>query len=297
MGNPPISLTTGQHLRDRVFNQDRLGDRCNLEAALRLRQDTAVQGGLSNECNVGLDQENALHVRFCQHRDIARDLPEDVLWLCAAQQDHFLAHILLQVPRNLNDEDVAEIAAEGNITGEVDICGEGVDAGRQCYSTEDATVDIFPRGIIVKAPCGVGVRGLHVKDHVGQIPRSGRFVVRRVGLARSLTNSGIDLTISVRGIRSTRVHCQVEASNGDRVDGRDGDVACDVGGGNGGDTGLGDDREVFGISKVDRQFASDQQALSTSDGLGICRKREEGEENEEDASVGKEHSGLENVRK
>jgi hypothetical protein len=64
MGNPPISFTTGRHLRERVFKQDRLGDRCTLKVARRLRQDTAIQGGISNERNVGLDQENALHVRF-----------------------------------------------------------------------------------------------------------------------------------------------------------------------------------------------------------------------------------------
>ena len=36
--------------------------------------------------------------------------------------------------------------------------------------------------------------------------------------------------------------------------------------------------------------------MNTSDGLGICRKREEGEKNEA-ASVGREHYGLENLRK
>jgi hypothetical protein len=264
-------------------------DRCTLEAARRLREDTAVQGGTSNERNVGLDQEDALHVRTCHHRDITCNLPEDVLRLCAACQDHTKARILLQVLRNLNDEDVSVRAVEGDVTGEEDICTEGVDAGRQCYSVEGAATDIFPRGILVSATLGVFERGLHVEDHCGQFPRSGFAVVRRVGLASDLRG---------RRKRSTRVHDQGEASHGHPGDGRDGDVSCDDGLWHGGDTGLGDDREGAGISKFDIAVITifPELALSTSDGLGICRKREEGEENE-DASVGKEHRGLENLRK
>jgi hypothetical protein len=280
-----------------------LGDRCNLKVARRLRQGTAVQRGTSNERNVGLDQENALHVRSSHNLDIARDLPEDVLRLCAVLQDHILARILLQVPSNLNDEDgigiVSSIAVRGvesDATGEEDTCAEGVDTGRQHLVGEGAGSEIFPRGIGVRAPRGVRVSALHVADDGDQMRWSGRAVARRVGLAIVLTISFLDLIISVRGILSTRVHGQkgAEASNGVPGDGVDGDVACDGGLRHGGDASLGKDREVFGISKVDLGF--DKLALSTSDGLGICRKRDEGEENKA-ASVGKEHRGLEYVRK
>jgi hypothetical protein len=227
------------------------GDPCHLEVARRLRQDTAVQGGTSSERNIGLDQEDALHMRSFHHRDIARDLSEDVD--CAPfDKNTLLPASCFRFP-DLNDEDGvgSRNRHRRHRTGEVDICAEGVDAGRQCYCGEDAAPDIFPRGIVVRAPRGVVVRALHVKDHGDAIPRSALVVVRRVG-AIVLTISGIDLPISFRRIRSTRVHGQVQANNGARVDGRDGDVSCDGGVGHSGDSGLGDDREVAGISKVDR---------------------------------------------
>jgi hypothetical protein len=266
-----------------------LGDRCTLKVARRLRQDTAVQGGTSNEVNFGLDQEDALHVRTCHHSGITRDLPEDILRLCAALQDHFIGRILNQVPRNLNDEDVALFAFEVDVTGEFNVRAEGVDSGRQLsgwpaeVAAEEAGSEIDPRGIGVRAPRGVIVRGSHGADRSGQRRRSGFAVARRVGNASDLRGCRI---------RSTRGHGQrVEASNGGRCDGRDGDVACDGRGRHAIDAGLGKDRVVACISKFDRLFASAQLALSTSDGLGICRKREEGEENE-DASVGEEHRGM-----
>jgi hypothetical protein len=75
-------------------------------------------------------------------------------------------------------------------------------------------------------------------------------------------------------------------------------MACDGGVCHGGDAGLSKDREVPRNSKGDigAGFGFLQLTLSTSDGLGICRKRDEGEENEK-GSVGKEHRGLEKVRK
>ena len=57
-----------------------VSDRCLLEHACCLRKDAAVQGGTSYECNVSLDQKDALHGCTSPHLDIARDLPEDILW-------------------------------------------------------------------------------------------------------------------------------------------------------------------------------------------------------------------------
>jgi hypothetical protein len=113
-----------------------LCDRCHLEGNKRLRKDAAVQGGSSLERHVGMGQNDALHVRTYAHRDIPRDLLEDVLRKCAARQDHLLRPILNEVPRRLNDEDVGVRAIEGDVTGKLDVCGEGVDAGIQCYSAE-----------------------------------------------------------------------------------------------------------------------------------------------------------------
>ena len=55
-----------------------LNDSCRLGVARRLRQDAAVKGGTRQEINIGLGQNNALHVRTCAHLDVAFDLPEDL---------------------------------------------------------------------------------------------------------------------------------------------------------------------------------------------------------------------------
>jgi hypothetical protein len=262
-----------------------LDDRCLLEVARRLRQDAAFQGGTSLEQNVGLDQEDSLHVRTCVHHGIARDLPEDVLRKCATRQVYARTCDLNQVPSHLYNEDVGGAATEGDVRADGDVRAEGVDAGRQrsgCATvgaTESAGSEIDPVGIDVIAPVGVKVRALHVTDRGGQMCRNGCGVVRREGLARDL-----------RGRREliSRVSGQAEASHGGRGDGRDSDVACDGRGGHSVDPTLGEDHVVAGIPEVD---SGGQFALSTSDGLGMCRKREDGEENEA-ASVGKEHRGL-----
>ncbi len=80
----------------------RSDDRSTLEDARRLGQDAAFKGGTSHERNARLDQKDTLHVRTCAHRDLARDLPEGVLSLCAAPQHHLLAGSLQEFPRSLN---------------------------------------------------------------------------------------------------------------------------------------------------------------------------------------------------
>jgi hypothetical protein len=289
-GNPHLCLT---HL------EGRLGDRCHLEVAPRLRQDAAVQGGKSHERNGGLGQNDALHVRTCHYLDIARDLPEDVLCKCPVRQVHNRVCGLQQVPRHLNDEDVGialayalACAFEVDGSGDVDVRFEGVDAGRQFIgcATEDAAEgaasEIDPRGIGVESLGGISVGGLHGADRGGQSRRNGWSVGCRVGLARDLRGR--------RKLLSIRAQGEAEASHGFRGDGRDRDVACDDGGGHGGDAGLGEDHVFTGSQEFDRGFFG-QLALSTSDGLGIYRKREQGEENEVE-SIGREHHGLESFR-
>ena len=51
-----------------------IGDRCHLEVARCLFQYVASQGGPSHKHNVGLDQQDALHVCTCAHHGVARDL-------------------------------------------------------------------------------------------------------------------------------------------------------------------------------------------------------------------------------
>ena len=264
-----------------------------MEVACRLRQDAAVQGGTSLEQNVGLDQKDALHVCCFSHLDVARNLPEDVLHLCAAHQLHVGAFDLRQVPRYLNDEDVAGSAIEVDVRSDGHVCAEGVDACCQwscCaaeFTAESTGSEIEPPANGCRASRGVSVRGLHGADRGGQMPRNGCEVGRREGLARDL-----------RGRRklTRRVSGEAEAGHGGIGDGRDGDVTCNGGGGNGGDAALGEDHIVCCRQEFDRRRIGLQLTVNTSDGLGLCRKREE-EEEEEAASVGREHDGLENLGK
>jgi hypothetical protein len=207
VGNPPIWHN---------HSDGGLSDRCHLEVARRLREYAAVQGGTSLEQNVGLDQKDALHVCTCVHRDMARDLPEDILCKCAARKDHIHVCGLHQVPRYLNDEDVGGAATEGDVRDDGDARVKGVDAGRQwsvcaaAFPTEEAVSEIYPLGFSVKAVRAVSVRGLHGVDRGDQIRRSGCSVVRRKGLAHDL-----------RGRRKlpTRVQGEAEAGHGTRGDG------------------------------------------------------------------------------
>jgi hypothetical protein len=280
-----------------------LGDRCLLEGDCRLRQDTAAQGGTSLKQNVGLDQKDALHVRVftCQHLDMARNLPEDVRCNCTPCQDHFRVCDLLQVSRHLNDEDVGIIVFawvctfEGDVPVDGYVRAEGVDAGRQwsifaavqavdTVTTENTGSDIDPRGIGIDAPRGVCVSSSHGADCEGQIRWTGWYVVRRVGPARDLFG---------RRKLSRRVQREAEARHGERGNGRDGDVACDVGGARRGDAARCEDHVVFGSQELDLGLAA-QLALSTSDGIGICHKREARDEKEA-ASVGREHRDMEKL--
>jgi hypothetical protein len=98
-------------------------------------------------------------------------------------------------------------------------------------------------GVIARP--SVSVCGLHVDDRSTQISRSGNAVVRPKGLARDLGG---------RRKLSRRVQCKGKAGHGCRSDGRDCDVASDIGSGHGGDAGLCKDGVVAGGSKVDREL-------------------------------------------
>jgi hypothetical protein len=272
-------------------------DSCHLEVACCLRKDAAVQGRSSLEQNASLDQKDALHVCTCSNLDKALNLPEDILCLYTARQDHFLTRRYHQVPRHLNDEDVVGPASEGDVRVNGDVRLEGVDAvvsvGRllQSEAANFTRKQIDPRGVGVGAPPCVGIRDLHVADRGGQKRRSGRDVARRVGmiaLPDELRGRG-SLCIEGRG--------QAEAGNCCRGDGRDGDVTCDGGPGHGGDAGLREDRILDGSPELDIS-GGDQLTflLNTSEGLGICRKQG-GEEDNGAARFGKEHRGLENLTK
>jgi hypothetical protein len=50
-------------------------------------------------------------VRASAHLDFARDLPEDILRECTIRQDHLFVRGLKYVACNLNDKDVASVAA------------------------------------------------------------------------------------------------------------------------------------------------------------------------------------------
>ena len=107
----------------------RLCDSCRQEVARRLRQDAAVKGGIRLEINLGLGQNDALHVRTCVHLDLARDLPENVLRLSSTYQIDSIACHLFEVPRHLNDEHVSAGALEVDVTSEIKVCAKSVDAG------------------------------------------------------------------------------------------------------------------------------------------------------------------------
>jgi hypothetical protein len=81
---------------------NRLGDRCLLKDARRLRQDAAGQGRPRNESNGSLAQNDALHVCARTHLDVIRNLPEDVLCKCAVLQNHIKVRGLYRGPSRLN---------------------------------------------------------------------------------------------------------------------------------------------------------------------------------------------------
>jgi hypothetical protein len=72
-----------------------------------------IRRGTSLEQNLGLDQKDALHVCSCAHRDIARDLPEDIPCNCDIRQEHLRVFGWQEVSRHLNDEDVTVPFAVG----------------------------------------------------------------------------------------------------------------------------------------------------------------------------------------
>jgi hypothetical protein len=195
----------------------RSDDRSTLEDARRLGQDAAFKGGASHERNARLDQKDTLHVRTCANRDLARDLPEDVLRKCAARQDHILVSSLNQVSRRLNNKDVGACAFDGDVTGEVDVRAEGVDTGRQCNGVEAAGSEVDPCDIGVITPRGVIVRGLHVPD-------------RDVQTRRNVTTVGVETVVRRNCLAAisgdlrgrplmTFTTGEAEASHGSRADG------------------------------------------------------------------------------
>jgi hypothetical protein len=66
------------------------------------------------------------------------------------------------------------------------MCAEGVDARCQCLSTDESPLDICARSIVVGAPRGIDVRGLHIEDSVGHFLRGSPAIIRRIGLASEL---------------------------------------------------------------------------------------------------------------
>jgi hypothetical protein len=113
----------------------------------------------------------------CANRDIARNLPEDVLRNCTILQDHSFVGGLVEVASHLNDKDVGCTAMEVDVIGNTDACAEGVDARRQWSglaaergTIEDSISEIDPRAIGVGASRGIGVRGLHVENRCALSP-------------------------------------------------------------------------------------------------------------------------------
>jgi hypothetical protein len=132
-------------------------------------------------------------MRTFAHLDLACDLPEDILRKCSIRQDYIFVRGLEHVACNLKDEDVVSVAAfKVDGIGDGDVCAERVDARRQWSglaaksATEGSSTEIDPRGVFVRAPRGIDVRGLHVTDRCGHTGRGGHGVVRRVGLASDL---------------------------------------------------------------------------------------------------------------
>jgi len=214
-------------------------DRCHLEGARRLRQDAAVQGGAGIEHSGGVSQNDALHMRRCTHSDLSRNLPEDVTRLWAIEEHaHGRSHN--HGTRCLDDEDVVFLAFESDVLIDVDICGEGVDTGRQSQSivVEYAGKEIELGG---GARRGVSVRGLHGEDCNGQIRRAPR-------IARPET---LPCYLRGRRIESRGVQGKAEAGHGRSGYGRDGDVAGDCGLGHGGDPALCENHVVAGSPEID----------------------------------------------
>jgi hypothetical protein len=123
-------------------------------------------------------------VRTFAHLHFARDLPEDILRKCTIRQDHLFVRGLVHVACDLNDEDIVPVAAfKVDGIGDHDVCAERVDSRRQRGglapkgATEDSSSEIDPRGVFVRAPLGIDVRGLHVADRCGHTCRSGHGVV------------------------------------------------------------------------------------------------------------------------
>jgi hypothetical protein len=212
---------------------------------MHLRQEAAVNGGPSLEQNVGLGQNDTLHVCTHAHVDLARDLPEDILRINTTQDD-LCAPDLLQRTGNLKDEDISRTAREGDVIADGNVSVELVDAG--CQRTDCAAVDTTKdSGTVIEmiwsAPRGVGVRVLHVADSSSQLHRSGYGIVRREGLACDLGRFRKHIS---------RVRGQAEAGHGGCGDGRDGDVSGDFRIWYGGDTGRCEDHVVFGTQERDR---------------------------------------------
>ena len=80
---------------------------------------------------------------------MACDLPEDILWLRAARQDHVRRYY--QVPRHLNDENVSGTAFEREVRADGHVRLEGVNAvaGRllQSEAANFAGSNIDPRSV------------------------------------------------------------------------------------------------------------------------------------------------------
>jgi hypothetical protein len=145
-------------------------------------------------------------MRTFAHLDLACDLPEDILRKCTIRQDYIFVRGLEHIPRNLKDEDVVSVDAfKVDVIGDHDVCAERVDARRQWSglaskgTTEDSSSEIDPRGVFVRAPRGIDVRGLHVADRCSHPLRSRHGVVRRVGLASDLQRCRI-LSTRVPGL-------------------------------------------------------------------------------------------------
>jgi hypothetical protein len=145
-------------------------------------------------------------VSTCAHLDFARDLPEDILRKCTIRQDHIFVCSLEHIARNLKDEDVVSVTAfKVDGIGNCDVCAERVNARRQWgglaakSATEGSSSEIDPRGVFVRAPRGISVRGLHVADRCGHTGRCGHSVVRGVGLASDLQRCRI-LSTRVPGL-------------------------------------------------------------------------------------------------
>jgi hypothetical protein len=155
-------------------------------------------------------------------RDLARDLPEDVLCKCAALQDHLMLRILDRVPRHLKHEDVGGCAVEVDVTLEFDVRrGEDVDAGLQCYDVEEAAAEIFLAPSLLERPStSLYVASVSLTAVVKALATEPRFG------AKALPTKLSSFLICVESNNSPS-ESKVKLTP---VDGRDGDVTCDGGG-------------------------------------------------------------------